>query len=84
MKLKFDDKGAVVVQDGKPVYSMEDGKEVAFDAPATCDTINRLNGEAEQHREQKEAAETKLKAFDCIEPEAARKALDTVGAPRVA
>ena len=79
MKLKLDDKGAVVVQDGKPVYVMDDGKEVAFDAPATRDTIARLNSEARTHREGKEAAETKLKAFEGIEdPEKARKAIETV------
>ena len=63
------------VQDGKPVYEA-DGKEVAFDAPATVATITRLNGEAKGHREAKEAAETKLKAFEGIEdPAAAKEAL---------
>ena len=33
MKLKFDEQGHVVVQDGKPVYVHDDGKEVPFDAP---------------------------------------------------
>jgi hypothetical protein len=79
MKLKLDDKGAVVVQDGKPVYATDDGKEIAFDAPATRDTISRLNREAQTHRERAEAAETKLKVFDGIEdPEQARKALDII------
>jgi hypothetical protein len=79
MKLKIDDKGAVVVQDGKPVYVMDDGKEVAFDAPATRATITRLNGEAQQHRERAEAAEGKLKAFEGIEdPNKAKKALDVL------
>jgi hypothetical protein len=79
MKLKLDTDGHVVVQDGKPVYVHDDGKEVAFDAAATVATISRLNGEAKGHRERAEAAEGKLKAFDGIEdPAAARKALDTV------
>lgn len=77
MKLKLDDKGNVVVQDGKPVYVLEDGREVAHDAVATVATISRLNGEAKAHREAKEAAEEKLKSFGGIEdPEAARKALE--------
>lgn len=77
MKLKLDDKGAVVVQDGKPVYVTDDGREVAHDAAATIATISRLNGEAKSHREGKEAAELKLKAFEGIEDgEAARKALE--------
>jgi hypothetical protein len=79
MKLKLDDAGHVVVQDNKPVYVHEDGKEAPFDAVATVGTITRLNGEAKAHREAKEKAETALKAFEGIEdPEAARKALETV------
>lgn len=77
MKLKTDDAGNVVVTDGKPVYVHDDGKEIAFDAPATVATISRLNAEAKGHREAKEAAEEKLKAFDGIEDaEAARKAIE--------
>lgn len=79
MKLKLDESGHVVVQDGKPVYVHEDGKEVAFDAAATVATISRLNGEAKSHRERAEAAESKAKAFEGIEDvEAARKALETI------
>jgi hypothetical protein len=82
MKLKFDDKGAVVVveENGvkKPVYILGDGREVPHDAEGTVATISRLNGEAKSHRERAEAAETKLKGFDGIEDaEAARKALET-------
>jgi hypothetical protein len=79
MKLKLDDQGHVVLQDGKPVYVYDDGKEVAFDAPGTVNTITRLNAEAKSHREGKEAAETALKAFDGItDGAAAKKALEIV------
>lgn len=79
MKLKLDDQGHVVLQDGKPVYVYEDGKEVAFDAPGTVNTITRLNAEAKTHREGKEAAETALKAFEGItDGAAAKKALEIV------
>lgn len=79
MKLKLDENGHVVVQDGKPVYVHDDGKEVAFDAPGTVATISRLNGEAKSHRERAEAAEKSLKKFEGIEdPEAAIKALSIV------
>lgn len=79
MKLKLDDQGNAVLQDGKPVYVYDDGKELAFDAPGTVATITRLNGEAKSHREGKEAAEKALKAFDGIEDgAAARKALELV------
>ena len=79
MKLKTDEQGHVVVQDGRPVYVHDDGKEVAFDAVGTVNTITRLNGEAKSHRERAETAEGKLKLFDGIEDgEAARKALETI------
>lgn len=79
MKLKLDENGNVVVQDGKPVYIQDDGKEVAFDAPQTVATITRLNGEAKTNRERYETAEAALKVFDGIsDPVAAKKALDTV------
>jgi hypothetical protein len=79
MKLKLDDKGNVVVQDGKPVYTLEDGREVAHDAAGTVATISRLNGEAKNHREAKEAAEARLQTFAGIEDgPAALAALTTV------
>lgn len=82
MKLKtvtIEGKTFAEIQDGKPVYLHDDGKEAAFDAVTTVATISRLNGEAKTHREAKEAAEAKLKAFEGIDDgEAARKALETV------
>lgn len=79
MKLKLDAEGHAVLQDGKPVYIHDDGKEVAYDAASTVATISRLNGEAKSHRERAEAAESKLKAFEGIDdPAAARKALETI------
>lgn len=79
MKLKLDSNGNVVVQDGMPVYVYPDGKEAAFDAAQTVSKITALNAEAKGHREAKEAAEAKLKAFDGItDADAARKAIDTM------
>lgn len=79
MKLKLDENGNVVLQDGKPVYVHDDGKEIPFDAPGTVATISRLNAEAKSHRERAETAEASLKAFDGISDAAqARKALETV------
>lgn len=82
MKLKtieIEGKTYAEMQDGKPVYVDDGGKEIAFDAPGTVATISRLNGEAKSHREAKEAAEKALKAFEGIEdPAAALKALATV------
>lgn len=76
MKLKLDEAGHVVVQDGKPVYVADDGKEVAFDAAATVATIARINGEAKSNRIEKEAALTALKAFEGLDAQAARRAVD--------
>lgn len=79
MKLKLDENGNTVLQDGKPVYVHDDGKEVAFDAPGTVATITRLNSEARGHRERAENAEKTVKAFEGIDdPAAAKKALATV------
>lgn len=79
MKLKLDADGKVVVQDGRPVYTKEDGSDVAFDVVGTVATISRLNAEAKSRREEAEAVTAKLKAFEGIEdPAAAIKALETV------
>jgi len=79
MKLKLDANGNVVLQDGKPVYVTDDGKEVAFDAAGTVSTIARINAEAKSHRERAEKAEGTLKIFEGItDPAAALKALTTV------
>jgi hypothetical protein len=82
MKLKLieiEGKQYAEVQDGKPVYEDDDGKELAFDAVGTRQTISRLNAEAKSHRERAEAAERAAKSFDGIDdPEAARAALKTV------
>lgn len=75
----IDGKTYIVTDDaGLPVYEI-DGKEVGFDAVGTTSRIGALNREAQSHREGKEAAENKLKAFEGIEnPEDALKALETV------
>jgi hypothetical protein len=78
MQLKLDDAGHVVVQDGKPVYVHEDGKEVPFDAAATIKAINDRGAENKAHREAKEQALAKLQAYEGIDPEEARKAFDLV------
>lgn len=82
MKLKtvvVGDKTYAEVQDGKPVFLGDDGKETTVDIDHADKTIKKLNAEAKTHREAKEALETKLKGFEGIEdPVAAKKALDTV------
>lgn len=76
--IEIEGKTYAEVQNGNPVF-IDGGKEIAFDAPGTIQTISRLNGEAKGHREAKEAAEKALKQFEGIkDPQAALDALNTV------
>jgi hypothetical protein len=79
MKLKLDDDGHAVLDNGKPVYVHDDGKEIAFDAAATVATINRVTEESKRYKERAQTAEEAAKAFEGIDdPSAARKAMETV------
>lgn len=78
MKLKLDENGNVVVEDGKPVYVHDDGKEVAFDASYTLGTITRLNKEAQTNREEAKQFKEKLALFGDLDPEKAKNALSLV------
>lgn len=93
MKLKLDDKGNVVVVDGKPVYIHDDGQEIPFDAEAAVRKISNLSEEKTRHYNNfKEASaklelfgdldpeqvNAKLKEFEDLDPAEARKALETV------
>lgn len=82
MKLKTieqDGKTYAEVQDGKPVYLDDSGKEIAFDASNAMQSLSALRGEAKSHRERAEAAEKSLKGFDGItDPAAALKAMETI------
>lgn len=71
LSLKLDDKGNVVVEDGKPVYTDKDGNDVALDATALYVKIAELSTEAKNHRTSKSALKTELddirKLFDGVE-----------------
>ena len=69
---KTDEKGAIFLKDGNPVYLTTDGKEMSIG----IDTISRLNGEAKQHRERAEAAEVALKGYEGIDAKKAREAIE--------
>jgi hypothetical protein len=59
--------------------SDDDGKDVAFDAPATSATIARITDESKGFKTRAQTAEEKLKAFDGIDdPKAAKDALAKV------
>lgn len=79
-KLKLDANGAVVLQDGKPVYIRTDGSEFVADVPGMHEKLTTTANEARIHREAKEAAESKLASFKDIDVIAAKKALETVAA----
>jgi hypothetical protein len=79
VKLKLDDNGNAVVQDGKPVYVNDDGTETAVDVAATIGAVKARNTENKTLRERAEAAEAKVAAFGDLDAEAARKALEVVG-----
>lgn len=79
MKLKMDEQGHAVLQDGKPVYVHDDGKEVAIDVVSTVNTITRLTEESKGFKTRAQTAEAKLKDFEGIEDAAAAiKAMETV------
>jgi hypothetical protein len=73
---KTDADGKLVADaNGNPIYIDANGQEMVTEAG----TIARLNAEAKTHREAKEAAENKLKAFNGLDPDKAREAIETVG-----
>jgi hypothetical protein len=82
MKLQtvdIDGKTYAEVEDGKPVFMSDDNKRIAFDAPHTIATVNRMNGETKAQREAREGLERRLKDYDGIDdPDAARTALETI------
>lgn len=71
---KLDENGNIVTRDGNPVYVNTNGDEQSV----AVDTISRLNNEAKTHREAKEAALEKLKAFEGLDAAKAREALEMV------
>ena len=74
MKLKLDDKGNAVLQDGHPVYIHDNGTEAPFDAKAAHIQIATLSREAGERRTALKTAEEKLAAFGDLDPAAALKA----------
>lgn len=74
MKLKLDDKGNAVLQDGNPVYIHDNGTEAPFDAKAAHIQIATLSREAGERRTALKVAEEKLAAFGDLDPAAALKA----------
>ena len=79
MKLKMNEEGNVVVQDGKPVYVYDDGKEVPFDADSAVRRIANLTDEKDRHFKSAQALKQELEKFSGIEdPAEALEAMKTV------
>lgn len=72
-KLAADGK-TIEMKDGNPIWVDADGTEKVLQQ----DTITRLNNEAAGHRTRAEKAEADLTKFKGIDPEKAKKAIDTV------
>lgn len=73
-KWKLDENGAIVMKDGDPVYTNSAGEESTI----AGNVIKRLNDEAFVARKAKEDVDKKLKKFGDLDPQLARKAIDTV------
>jgi len=69
MKLKLDDNGQVALNDEKPIYIMEDGKEFVADVPSLYSKTLELKGESKRHREAKELAETRVSFYADLFPD---------------
>ena len=83
LKLKVDEEGHAVVQDGKPVYIYEDGREAPFDAGAAMQKINELNQENADRRHQNKELEEQIKVYrdkdgNLLDAEQAINAIETV------
>ena len=79
IELKVDDAGNAVLQDGKPVYTFEDGKDAPFDVPAAMSKIASLNGEAKDYRlKLKDATENLTKFEKITDVDVALAAMKTV------
>ena len=68
MKLKLDEKGQVVLENGLPVWVADDGKEIAYDVPRLVNDLSKVNGESAGRRKEIDALNEKLKAFENIDP----------------
>lgn len=78
MKLKIDSEGRAVLENGMPVYVYDDGKEAAINVADMAQKLSQANYEAGDRRKKLSDLENQIKAFEGIDPAAARKALDTV------
>ncbi|MDR2743821.1 MAG: hypothetical protein LBB66_01275 [Desulfovibrio sp.] len=68
MKLKLDEKGNVVLENGLPVWIADDGKEIPYDVPALVTKLSAVNAESAGRRKEIDELAAKLKAFEGVDP----------------
>lgn len=78
MKLKLNDEGVAVLDNGRPIYVHDDGKEIPFDGLQAFNKIKELNNENKSWREKYEETRRSLEPFADLDAEAARQAMETV------
>lgn len=82
MKLKVDENGTTVLQEGKPVYVYDDGKEISVDAEQLFAKIAELNNESKRHRlkaRELEEKYAKVADLDLDELFRLKSEIDTLG-----
>jgi len=79
MKLKVNEEGAVVLsEDGLPVWVLDDETEVAYDVPKVISDLQKANAESAGRRKKIDELEAKVKPFEGLDIDEARKAIETV------
>lgn len=78
MKLKLDDNGHAVLKDGHPVYVYDDGKEAPIDVPDMASRFGTLQSDAKKAFAARDEAKKALAAFEGIDADKARDAIDKV------
>lgn len=78
MELKLGDNGSAVLEDGKPVYVDETGREIAVDVPSLWQKVHDVGKENAKFRLAAKEANEKLVAFGEMDPQEAAKAIETV------
>lgn len=78
-KLKRDANGNVVAVGDKPIVINDaDGTETVFDIEGTVAAVKERNAEIVTHRTAADTLRSQLKAYEGLDPAAARKAMETI------
>ena len=79
MKLKMTEEGTIVLsEEGLPVWVLDDETEVAYDVPKVISDLQKANNESAGRRKKIEELEAKMKPYEGLNVEEAKKALETV------